>query len=241
PKVADHQGYDGEHGNTDSVRVQPGRGGGDGSDAGRNAHRDRQGVVDQQRGPGDQGRAGAEVVLGHGVGAAAQGVGEVRPAVGEAVDDEQRGDGAADRDDVAIRRGSGEDEEQEDVLGGIGGRGDGVGAENRQRLRLGQALMCLLRRAERRADEQPAELAVETPDRAAGFGRRGHDVARLGRAGAQVGGAYGTDVAVPWVRAANRLLGRYAWLGLLASGIVWVLLARRTCLPRGGGNTEGSR
>src|SRR5690606_42124827 len=87
------------------------------------------------------------------------------------------------------------------------------------------------------ADDQPTELAVEPPDAAAGLGRFGHDVARLGRAGAQVGGADDPDVPIPRMRAADRLLGRYAWLGLLASGFVSVSLARRTGPPGGGGTT----
>src|SRR5690606_21840764 len=89
------------------------------------------------------------------------------------------------------------------------------------------------------ADDQPTELTVETPDAAAGLGRFGHDVARLGRVWAQVGGADDADVPVPRMRAADRLLDRHARRGFLVSGFVRLLLARRTCLPHAVCNTEG--
>ena len=64
------------------------------SDAGRDADRHRQRVVDQQRRGGDQAGGRADVLLGDDVGAAAVGIGVDRLAVGERDDRQQRRDDA---------------------------------------------------------------------------------------------------------------------------------------------------
>ena len=59
----------------------------------------------------------------------------------------------------------------QDLLRGVGHRGEGIGGEDRQRLDLGQALVCRLGGAERRADDGPLDLAEGAPGRSARFER----------------------------------------------------------------------
>ena len=131
-----------------------GNGRGDLLDRRRGRDRDRHHVVDQQRGRRDQRRLPAEVPLRDRVGAAAGRVGEADLAVAEGDRDQQDRDRAADPD--AERQGgdAAEDQDAEDLLGRVGRRADRVGAEDRQRLLLRQALPDLLLARERPAEEQ---------------------------------------------------------------------------------------
>ena len=108
----------------------------DRGDAGRDRHRDGEDVVDEQRRAGDERRVLAEVLAADDVGAAAARVGEDRLPVRRRDDREQDRDRDRDRDqrvepEREARRP--DDGDEEDLLGRVGGRRDGVGREDRQR------------------------------------------------------------------------------------------------------------
>ena len=135
---------------------------GDRGGAGRDRHRDGEGVVDQQRRAGDETGGGAEVVLADDVGAAAVGVRGDRLAVAEHHDGQQQDHQQRDGTEVADRRHADDGHEDvQDLLGGERARRDGVGREDRQADGLGQPLMRRGRRLQRSADEQPLGRRVE--------------------------------------------------------------------------------
>ena len=55
-------------------------------------------------------------------------------------------------------------QDEEDLLGRVGGGGDGVGGEDRQGDDLDEALVVLLGRGDRRPDEDPLQRRVHTGD-----------------------------------------------------------------------------
>ncbi len=132
----------------------------DGGRAGRDRDGDGQDVVDEQRGTGDERRDPAEVLAADDVGPAAARVGEDRLAVGEDDDHEQDrhrdGDRREDVEALLEARRAGRGDEQ-DLFRRVGRRRDGVGRERRQRDGLGEALVLLLRRRDRTADEEPLQ------------------------------------------------------------------------------------
>ena len=129
----------------------------DRGDAGRDRHRDGEDVVDEQRRARDERRVLAEVLAADDVGAAAARVREDRLPVRRRDDREQERDRDRDRDKLRepereARRPDRDDEE--DLLGRVRGRRDRVGREDRERDRLGDALVFLLGRRQRPADEE---------------------------------------------------------------------------------------
>ena len=143
----------------------------DGGDAGRDRHRDGEDVVDEQRRAGDERRVLAEVLAADDVAAAAARVGEDRLAVRErrrsrAGARPRSRSGPACRGPSA-RLDAADRGDEEDLLGGVRGRRDRVGGEDRQRDRLRDALVLLLGRGERPADEQPLDDR-QHPDSSAG-------------------------------------------------------------------------
>src|SRR5205823_6557046 len=119
----------------------------DGSHAGRDRHGHGQDVVDEQRRAGDQRRVLPEILAADDVGTAAAGIGKDRLAVGRDDDGQQDGDDDRDRDEVVEAEGQagptyGGDEQ--DLLGGVRRRGDGVRGERRQGDALGQEVVLLL-------------------------------------------------------------------------------------------------
>ena len=113
----------------------------------RRRRRDRHGhhVVDEERGGGDEAGQRAEVLLRHGVRAAAATDRPGRPGGRQGDDREQDRDGDRDLErQRGARAGAGQDEDAQDLLGRVGRRADRVRAEDRQRLLLGQPLADLL-------------------------------------------------------------------------------------------------
>ena len=153
------------------------------SDAAGDAHRDGEDVVDEQGRAGDQRRDRAEVLLGDDVGAAAARVGEDRLAVAGDDDRQQDGDDQRDRHQVVERRHADaglHGEHQDDLLGGVGGGGDRVAGEDRQRDLLGDALVVLVGRGDRLADEDPLDDRHTRPDPSDQFNARSVSAAGVG-------------------------------------------------------------
>ncbi len=125
---------------------------------GGDRHRDGEDVVDEQRRARDERRVLAEVLAADDVAAAAARVGEDRLAVRRDDDREQQRDRDADRDErvEAEREARPADrDDEEDLLGGVRGRRDGVGREHRERDRLRDALVLHLGRGQRPTDQDP--------------------------------------------------------------------------------------
>ncbi len=123
----------------------------------RRRRRDRGGqvVVDEQRRRRDQRRHPPEVRLRHRVRTAARRVGDAHLAIAEGHDREQAGDRDRHRQ-RPLQRGEGgpaQDEGEDDLLGRVGRRADRVGAEDGQRLGLGQPLAELLLLVERTPEQ----------------------------------------------------------------------------------------
>ncbi len=149
PKVHGRDPGDEEHAERDAIVVEDGERGGDGGHARGHAHRDRQHVVDEQRGPGDEPGHLAQVVLGDDVGAAALGIGQDGLPVRADHDRDQHRDREPDRNRVDERGGARDHQDQQDLLGGVRHRGERVGREDRERGRLREPLVPGLRRSER--------------------------------------------------------------------------------------------
>ena len=121
----------------------------------RRRHRDRQDVVDEQRRGRDERDRPADVPARDGVRAAAGRVGDADLAVADgATIASRRADRDADLQAVGERDHAAEDQDTEDLLCGIRRGADRVGAEDGQRLLLGQPLAQLVLRGQRPADEQ---------------------------------------------------------------------------------------
>jgi hypothetical protein len=113
------------------VRGETGDSRGEREHAGGDRHRDREYVVDQQRGGPEQARKRAEVLLGDDVRATARLVGADGLAIGDDDDREQQGDGHRDGPDLVRRRRRGCDEHDETRLCGVGDGGERIGCEHR--------------------------------------------------------------------------------------------------------------
>ncbi len=145
-------------------RIQGRHGGGDLLHGRRRGHGGRQRVVDQQRRGRHQGRESPQVGLRHGVRPTTGRVGHAHLAVAEGHHAEQDRDRHGDRQRID-ERGAGDarqHEREDDLLGRVGRRADRVGAEDRERLPLGQPLADLLLAVERPADQQPLDLGAES-------------------------------------------------------------------------------
>ena len=121
-------------------------------------HRHREHVVGEERHPGDLRGQEAKVVPGDHVGAARRRVGLDRLPVGqdqEGQHDEQRGrDG---NDEAEGRQPHRRDQDPQDLLGGVGGRGQVVGGEDGQSRRLPQPFVDELVRPEGWAEKPVLE------------------------------------------------------------------------------------
>ena len=149
-----------------------------GGHARRDRHRHGQDVVDHQGGAGDESRVATEVLAAHDVGAAPARVGEDRLPVGDHDQRQQHGDDDRDRHQLAQAQGQARGPgggDEEDLLGGVGRRRDGVGRERGQGQYLGQALLVLLGGREWPAHQHPLQQRhgrrLSHPDReeSAGF------------------------------------------------------------------------
>jgi hypothetical protein len=129
--------------------------------AGRHAHRHGEHVVDQQRGGAHRGHEVAEVVPGHHVGAAALRVGGDHLPVGQHQDQQQHRHARRQRQGQPDRGPARGDQHEQHLLGRVGGGGDRVRREHRQRHPLADALVDELRRAERRAEQHPLAAVAQ--------------------------------------------------------------------------------
>ena len=108
-------------------------GGDDRFNASGDADGDCQGVIDKEGGPGHQSRPASEVFVGHGVGAAARRVGPNELAVGDDDDAEQGHNRRRDGQAVAERTRPHDDEDEDDLLRGVGRGGKGIGGKDCER------------------------------------------------------------------------------------------------------------
>ena len=113
--------------------------------------------VDEQRRRGNQSGAVTDVFLRDDVSAAAGRVGVNRLPVREGHNSEQRGDDKADRNGVAERADTGNDQRREDEVGGVCDRRQRVGRQHGQSRNARQALVMRHARGDRLADQQPFE------------------------------------------------------------------------------------
>ncbi len=138
-----------------------------GEDAGGDADGNRQDVAGQQGGRRDQGRPRAKIVLTDDVGAATLGIGLDRLAIGNRDDREQEGDREGDGQGQRQCPGAGQDQDPQDLLGGIRRRRERVRGEDRERLRLRYPLVDEPGAGQRRPDQDPPQALIEPPGRAA--------------------------------------------------------------------------
>ncbi len=136
------------------VWLQGGHGGDERAHAGRDAHGGGEDVVDHQGGRGQQARALAQVLAGHGVGAAAVRIGVDGLPVAEVDDGQQDHDRRAHRDDVFDAHQAQRDEQRERGLRAVRGGAEGVQAEDGDAGDGADVLGALLAGSQRAAEEQ---------------------------------------------------------------------------------------
>ena len=129
-----------------------GRGDGDGHD-----------VVDQQRARGDQRGDHRQVGAGNRVGTAAGWIGDADLPIARGDHGEEQRDRNGDREAEHQRPGAGEDQDAEDLLGRVGRGRDRVRAEDRERLRLRQALGDVVVDRERPTEQHARRRASVRP------------------------------------------------------------------------------
>jgi hypothetical protein len=157
-QVGEHHQRDETETQQHALGPQLGERGRDRGDAGRDRHRNREDVVDEQRRTGDERRGFAEVLARHDVGTAPARIGEDRLAVARDDDRQQDDDDGRDGQQIGQCGEAGErDEHQEDFLRRVRRRGDRVGGEHRQRRRSTEALMLFLGRRQGFTDDEPLE------------------------------------------------------------------------------------
>ncbi len=155
-------------------RRQAGHGRGDLLHRRRGRNRHGKDVIDQQRRRRDQRRKATEVVLGDRVRTAATRVCVADLPVAGRDNGQHQGNRERDVDRCHQADGACDEQDVQDLIGGVRGRADGVRAEDGQRLLLVQALADLLFGCQRTAEED----ALGVDDRAA-HPRLGCDGCRL--------------------------------------------------------------
>ncbi len=136
------------------VRLEARDSGDERADAGGDADRGGEHVIDHQRGCGKQARAGAQVFAGDRVGSAAVRIGLDGLPVGEIHDAQQDDDADADREDVSDAGGSERDQQRERSFGSVGGGTERVEPENRDAGRRPNALFAIRIGAQGRAEQK---------------------------------------------------------------------------------------
>ena len=131
-------------------------------------HGDGHDVVDQQRGGGDQPEDGRQVRARHDVRAAAARIGATDLPVRHRHDGQQDRDRDRDLDRQEHRARARQQQDAQDLLGRVGRRADRIGAEDRERLGLAQALGDLLFRRQRPPEHDPAHAREEPARRCQG-------------------------------------------------------------------------
>ena len=142
---------------THPVRVERRERGRDRVDARRRAHRHREHVVDEERGAGDEARVASEILAGDDVGAPAPGVGEDRLPERRDHDRDEDRDRERDRQRGAEGRRPGRRQDEQDGLGGVGHRGQGVRGEHGQAGGPAQPFVLVEAGRDRPADEDPLQ------------------------------------------------------------------------------------
>ena len=172
-EIGDRDERDGDERDTDAVVVHGRDDGLDLGDRGRRRYRDRHDVVDEQRGRRDEAHDRCQIGLRDDVGPAAVGIGAADLAVGHGNDREQDRDRDRDLDTEEHRGGAGDQQDPQDLLGGVGGRGDGVRTEDGQRLAFRQAFADLLLAGQRAPEEDRPGPVEESTGRGQGDARGG--------------------------------------------------------------------
>ena len=140
PQVGQHHQEHRQQAKRHPLGLQAREIGGEGGNARRRTHCHREHVIDRQGCTCDQARQGADVLLGNPIGAAAVGVGLDGLAIAGADDQHQQHDQTGDRQGETEGGGPRHAQDQNDLLGGIGHGGEGVGTENRQGFGIAVAL-----------------------------------------------------------------------------------------------------
>ncbi len=125
-------------------RDHVGRGGGKSrrqlADAGGDGYGDGEGVVHDEGGSGQLAGLTPEIVAGDGVGTTPVRIGVDDLAVGDHQDDQQQDDGDGDGQDEMEGGGAGGGQDDENGLGSVGHRGQGVEGQGRQAFHRGDLL-----------------------------------------------------------------------------------------------------
>ncbi len=156
---------------------------------GRSArHRDRHDVVDHQSRRRDQAESGSQILSGHDVRAAARRVGSTDLAIAEGHDRQHQGDRGRHPDGPAQGDDARQNQDLQDLVRRVGGRGDRIRAEDREGELLGQPLFDVLRVCEWLAEDDGSDAGDPSShccSGGAGGGLGDHDArARI----AEVGG-----------------------------------------------------
>jgi hypothetical protein len=160
-QVAEHQHEHEPERQLHAVDVHLRKRGGDGGDAGRDADRDRQDVVDEQRRGRDERRHLAEVVLRDEIGAASGRVRMNRLAVREDDHREDRGDDEGDGTREAERAGPDKHEHAQDFFRRIRHRGERIGGEDRETGEARESFVLREVRRDRLPDDEALELGEQ--------------------------------------------------------------------------------
>ena len=143
-------------------------GGGDRRDTGGNADRDGQHVIDEQRRARGQARAPAQILERNDIGAAAVRIRAYRLPVGCGHNDDEKCYYAGDGKRIVEIVRAGEQQDEQNLLGGVGARRERVRGEDRERLQLRQALVRHLSGRERAAENYSFDRLDEALEAAAG-------------------------------------------------------------------------
>ena len=156
PQVDHHQQHQGHEAQGHPIGLQAMEIGGERRNARRRAHGHGEHVINREGGACHQARKIAQVFVGDPVGAPPQGIGLDGLAIANRHDDHQGNDQPRDRQGEAQAHGPGHAQHQHDFLGGIGHRGEGIGAQDGEGLSVGEPLFGVGAGGEGLADQRAA-------------------------------------------------------------------------------------
>ncbi len=154
-QVADREQRQKQQAQLDPVRRETRHRRGDGKHAGRNADRHGEGVVDEQRRRGHESGGDADIFLGDAIGAAAGRIRVNGLPIGKRDHRQQGGDDDADRDRIAERLRSGDDQGSDDEIGRVGDRRQRIRREHGETGDTRQPLVVREVRRNGLAEEEP--------------------------------------------------------------------------------------
>ena len=163
-QVADHDDDERREAKRHGIRRQRREGGDEREHARRDTDRDIEDVIHHQRARRDQAGDRAEILACDDVRPAAARIGRDRLAVGDRDEREQGENGERDRHDIAERRRTAEDEDDEQCLGTVRDGGERVRGEDGERLGLRQPLVRRAGGRDRAADQKPLDARRDTPE-----------------------------------------------------------------------------